>query len=447
VVSRVFKFILSKPVLLAILVGVLVIRPAAADELADLKMQLQELAKRVEILEQKRNQRRQQNIETENLAIDHVETDPNLRGTWQIPGTDTSLGVSGFVRAHMIYDIGPRPTSGGGDVASIHRSILEDTPEFENRGDVRIAGRDARFNIETFTPSTFGKIHTFLQTDFKGDPDEKASRAGTNRTVANLRHAYAEIGNFLFGHTYSAYLDNTVFGDKVDPTGPQGRTMIRQTQIRYTHHFDDEREWAFAIENPHADFVDADDDNLHDGYPDLAMHYRHETDRWMYQFGAMVRRMGIKQVEPFPADDEVFSWGLNTSGRYWFPNQRNRITWYLNFGDGIGRYLEAGRDQGASITPDGKLDTQFGYGGFVTFKHFWTDTLSSNFDLGMGFYDLNPDEDPEANKKLISSHMNLVWTPFSQVEMGLEYVWGRREVHDGRVGKVNRLVVNTQFNF
>jgi hypothetical protein len=223
--------------------------------------------------------------------------------------------------------------------------------------------------------------------------------------------------------------------------------MVRQAQIRYTHHFDEEREWAFAIENPHADFVDADDENMHDGYPDLAMHYRHETDDWMYQFGAMVRRYGIKQVDPIPADDKVFAWGLNTSGRYWFPNRRNRVTWYLNFGNGIGRFLEAGRDQGASITPEGKLDTQFGYGGFVTFKHLWTDTLSSNFDLGMGFYDLNPDEDPEANKKLFSSHMNLNWAPSRNIEMGIEYVWGRREVHDGRTGKVSRMVVNTQFNF
>ncbi len=167
----------------------------------------------------------------------------------------------------------------------------------------------------------------------------------------------------------------------------------------------------------------------------------------MHQFSAMVRRIGIKQELPVPADDSVMSWGLNTSGYYWFPNGRNRLTWYLNFGDGIGRYLEAGRDQGASITADGKLDTQFGYGGFVTFKHLWTDTLSSNVDFGFGLYDLNPGETADANKRLLSSHVNLIWVPHDQLEFGLEYVWGKREVHDGRKGYVSRLMMNSIFNF
>jgi hypothetical protein len=424
-----------------------IVFPAAADDIAELKKQLEILAQKVEILEQKRNQAREQMTNTESVPVKDMVLAGDVPGSWKIPGTDTSMSISGFIRAHMIYDLGPRPSSNGGDVASIRRALLKDNPEYNIRRQVRLGGRDARFNLETFTPTEFGPMHTFIQTDFKGDPDNKGSRATTNRTAANLRHAYGELGNFLMGQTYSAYLDNTVFGDKVDATGPQGRTMVRQGQIRYTHHFDEQREWAFAIENPHADFINADDDNMHDGYPDLTMHYRHETDGWMYQFGAMVRRMGINQVDPFPADDEVFGWGLNHSGLYWFPGEKDRLTWYLNFGDGIGRYLESGADQGASITADGKLDTQFGYGGFFTYKHWWTETISSNFDFGMSAFNLNPDEDPGANKRLLSSHINMIWTPIKQLEFGLEYVWGHRKVHDGRTGYVSRVQVNSIFNF
>lgn len=434
----------SRMLLVILLTGILT-TPASGDELADLKKQLETLMSKVEQLEEKRGEKRTAKVET--IPVEDLVMAGQVPGTWKIPGTDTSIGISGFVRAHAIYDIGPRPSSAGGDVASINRALLEDDPEYNIRGDVRLAGRDARFNIETYTPTNLGLMHIFMQTDFKGDPDNKASRATTNRTAANVRHAYVELGDFLLGQTYSVYLDRSVFGDKVDATGPQGRTMIRQGQIRYTHHFEDGREFAIALENPHADFVDADDENMVDGYPDLAMHYRNETDQRMFQFGAMFRRMGIKQVDPIPADDSVFSWGLNTSGYYWFPSMRNRLTWYLNFGDGIGRYLEAGRDQGASITADGKLDTQYGYGGFLTFKHLWTDTLSSNFDFGMGFYDLNPEESPDANKRMYSSHVNLIWVPHNQLEFGLEYVWGKREVHDGRKGYVSRLQVNSIFNF
>ena len=421
--------------------------PVSADEIADLKKQLEILAQKIEMLEQNRNEAQVLQVSTETVPVKDMVLAGDVPGFWKIPGTDTSMNISGFIRTHMIYDLGPRPSSNGGDVASIRRALLEDDPEYNNRGQVRLGARDARFSIETYTPTDFGQMHTFIQADFKGDPDNKAARATTNRSNANLRHGYGELGNFLMGHTYSAYLDNTVYGDKVDATGPQGRTMVRQAQIRYTHHYDDERELAFAIENPYADFFFANDENSHDGYPDLTMHYRHETDGWMYQFGAMVRRMGIKQVDPFPADDEVFGWGLNHSGMYWFPEGKDRLTWNVNFGDGIGRYLESGAFQGASITPDGKLDTQFGYGGFMTYKHWWTETISSNLDFGMSAFKLNPDEDPRANKRLYSSHINMIWTPIKQLEFGLEYVWGHREVHDGRTGYVSRLQINSILNF
>ncbi len=430
-----------------VLLMVTIINTVSANEIADLKKQLELLAQKVEILELKRNKAQARQVTTETVPIKDVVTAGAVPSSWTIPGTDTSMRISGFVRAHMIYDLSPRPTSSGGDVASVHRAILENTPEYQNRGDTRLSGKDARFAIETFSPTDYGNMRTFIQGDFKGDPDNKGSRGTTSRTAFNLRHAYGEIGNFLIGQTYSTFLNNTVFGDKVDPTGPTGRTMIRQGQIRYTHRFDDEREWAFAVENPHADFVNADDENMHDGYPDLAMHYRHETDDWMYHFGAMVRRMGINEGIPGGAKDNITAWGLTTSGRYWFPDHRDRLTWYINLGDGIGRYLEGGRDQGASITPEGKLDSQFGYGGFVTYKHMWTDTISSNIDFGMGFYNLNPDEDAEANRKLFSSHMNIIWMPMEQLEFGLEYIWGYRVVHDGRTGDINRLMVNSIFNF
>jgi hypothetical protein len=432
----------------AVLIAALGTLPVLADEIDDLKAQLAELSRKVEQLEQKQKQEAlaaERTVPMEKIVLAGEE-----KGSWNIPGTDTSMRIEGFIRAHMIYDIGARPRSSGGDVASVHTALLPGDEGYDNHGEVRLAGRDARFDIETRTPTRLGAMHTFIQADFKGDPDNLGSRATTNRSAANLRHAYGEFGNFLAGQTYSNYLDSSVLGDKVDATGPTGRTMMRQGQIRYTHHLDDEREFAVALENPHGDFVDADDDNLHDGLPDLTMHYRNETHGWMYQFAGMMRRMGIN--DGMGLKDSATSWALNSSGMYLFPGERNRITWYLNLGDGIGRYLEGGKNQGASITPNGKLDAQFGYGGFMTYKHWWTDTLSSNLDFGMGVYDLNrydvnPYEDPEANRHLYSSHVNVIWTPIEQLEFGLEYVWGRRVVYDGRVGEINRLQINSIFNF
>ena len=433
-------------VLSALALACLLAPAAPADELGDLKRQLEDLSRRLAELERRRDEQATAARSAQAAPAEKPVRAGEVPGSWLIPGTLTSLRIDGFIRAHVIYDLGPRPTSSGGDVASVRRAILEGEPEYENRGDIRIAGRDARFNIASYTPTRFGRMHTFIQGDFKGDPDDKASRATTNRTAFTLRHAYGELGSFLFGQTYSAYLDNSVFPDKVDATGPVGRTMIRQGQIRYTRHIDDEREFVAALENPRGDFFEADDNNLHDAWPDLTVHYRRETDRWLYQFSGMLRRIGIK--DPLiGADDSVTGWGLNHSGMFHLPGSRDRVTWYLNFGDGLGRYLEGGADLGASIEPDGTLDTQFAYGGFVTYKHWWTRTLQSNLDFGISAFDLNPREDAEANERLLSSHVNLIWTPLSMLELGVEYVWGHRRVHDGREGYISRLQFNTIFSF
>jgi hypothetical protein len=413
--------------------------PVAADEIDDLKRQIEILASKIEQLEQQQQQEASAEVET--LEVKNVVLKGDRPKSIKIPGTDTSLSIGGRLESTFIYDIGPRPTSRGGDIASARRAVLEGTPEFNNRGDTRLTARNSRFNIVTTTPTRFGQLRTFMEGDFNGLPNNKGSRATTNRTAFGIRHAYGQLGNILFGHYWSTFMDRTVFPTKIDGTGPVGRTFIRQPQLRYTHDFGDGGEMAFALENPRADFDGADDENLHDGYPDLISYYRYESDRWHMQFSGVLRRMGINEGIPGGARDTVTAWGMNHSTSFLLPGSKDRITWYVLFGNGIGRYMEGGANQGATVTAEGKLDTQFSYGGFITYKHWWTDTLHSSIDLGVSFFNLNPEEVNDANTELYSSHLNLMWTPDDKLQFGIEYIWGKREVHDGRQGTINR----TQF--
>ena len=442
-----FKLLWSLTRLSTITAVLLVIStPATADELDDLKQQIQDLARKIELLENQRDQ--EQQTMADSLPANDVVMAGDMPGSIKLPGTDTSLRIGGFIESAFIYDIGPRPTSRGGDIASARSAVLEGEPEYENRGDTRFTARNSRFNIVTLTPTRFGNLRTFIEADFNGPPNDKGSRATTSRTAFGLRHAYGELGNFLMGHYWTNFSDNSVFPNKVNGTGPVGRTFMRQGQIRYTHEFDQGGELAIALENPHGDFVDADDLNLDDGYPDLTTHYRYEADRWHMQFSGMLRRMGRDDgIVDASNNDQVMAWGLNQSGAFLLPGIEDRISWYLIFGDGIGRYLEGGVDQGASVSADGQLDTQFGYGGFITYRHMWTDTLESNIDFGYSTFDLNVEEVGIANRKLYSSHVNLLWMPIASLEFGIEYAWAHRRVHDGREGSINRINAHSVFYF
>ena len=428
------------------LVGiVLSAAPVAADEIDDLKKQIEILAGKIAQLEEEQQQQELSNKET--VEVKDIMVSGDRPKSIKIPGTDTSLSIGGRLESSFIYDIGPRPTSRGGDIASARRAVLEGTPEFENRGDTRLTARNSRFNITTTTPTQFGRLRTFMEGDFNGLPNNKGSRATTSRTAFGIRHAYGQLGNVLFGHYWSTFMDRTVFPTKVDGTGPVGRTFIRQGQLRYTHGFENGGELAFALENPRADFDGADDENLHDGYPDLISYYRYESDRWHTQFSGLLRRMGRNDGFAGGVKDNVTGWGMNQSASFLLPWNEDRITWYLLFGDGIGRYMDGGSNQGASVNAEGKLDPQFSYGGFVTYKHWWTDTLASSFDLGYSFFNLNPEEEADANKKLLSSHLNLMWFPRDDLQFGIEYIWAKRQVHDGRRGTINRMQFITKIFF
>lgn len=481
--------------------------PVVADELDDLKKQVEILAKRIEQLEQQRNQNQlsdtPQAASTTGKALENtpipadddevrgsvkqkpgtavvanvnaassvgnVVTGGDAAGTFKLPATNTSVKISGYAQANFIYDVNGRPRSRGGDSANINTLPVEGDPDFEQRGESRFSARDSRLAVTTYTPTEYGLLRTVVEGDFNGPPNDKASRAVSNRTAFGLRHAYGQLGSFLAGQTYSNFMDFSVFPGKLDGAGPVSRTFIRQGQFRYIDQIDKEQEFAIAVESPRGDFHGADDDTLDDSLPDLTAHYRYETDRWHLQFSTVLRRLGIDDGlsdnlntnavaqsddgdliqlgKPKGLEDNAFAWGLNQSGSFLLGDSRDRIAWYAILGDGIGRYIEGGLDQGASINALGKLDTQFGYGGYITFQHWWTETLQSNIDFGLGKYNLNPEESPSANENLYSSHTNLIWTPIEKFLFGFEYAWGHREVHDGREGDLDRFMFTSMFYF
>jgi len=437
------------------------ISAVAADELKDLKREVAELTRKIELLEQQQVATRKAIEPVVMAEMDDYVVAGNQPGTIKLPGSETSFRFQGFVQADYVYDIGPRPTARGGDAAVVQTAMLEGNPEYEMRGDARLNARNTRLGFVTTTPTAYGLLRTQIDGDFTGPPNDKASRATTSRTTFGLNNAYAEWGNFLTGQAGSNFQDLSVLPIFIAAPGPAGQVFVRQGQVRYTLRFGTGQRLALALENPKGDFADSGDSNLDDGLPDLTVHYRHETDRWHYQFGGLLRRIGIDEGINGGKDDTVGAWGLTHSGSYKMFDTQDRLSWSLVMGNGLGRYLDISNNQGASLDSEGKLNAQLSYGGFLAYRHWWNTTLQTNMYLGMSVNDVNPplgaghtgagvtDEDntPDVNRRLYSAHMNLVWFPVERVRLGVEYIWARREVQDGRSGGINRIQMNSLFYF
>jgi len=120
----------------------------------------------------------------------------------------------------------------------------------------------------------------------------------------------------------------------------------------------------------------------------------------------------------------------------------------FNYGNALGRYMEA-EFADAFIDPDTRtIETNVQWGGLVSYKHFWLDTLRSTlvYSYAERDNDLTYVADT-VDKKYQSFHANLMWSPVSQVSMGLGYIYATREVENGADGDINRLQLGFQYSF
>jgi hypothetical protein len=51
------------------------------------------------------------------------------------------------------------------------------------------------------------------------------------------------------------------------------------------------------------------------------------------------------------------------------------------------------------------------------------------------------------NKEVVTSHVNLIWSPVAFIDAGIEYMWGQRKTLAGIYGKQQVLISKFAFKF
>jgi hypothetical protein len=211
------------------------IQPANAsseDELRLLREQMAQMAKRLEELESKQADTQEQVQKTQDSA---VITSGKSPGSFILPGTGTSVEISGYVKADFIYDL----NEGNGDV--FVPEAISTSGKDEKR--FRAHARQTRLRVKTSTPTDMGPLKTLIEGDFFGSG---GNQVFSNSTSFRLRHAWASIGGLSAGQYWSNFMPIESYPGTIDFNGPAGLPFIRQaiqrTQCR-RHLFRDHRRW------------------------------------------------------------------------------------------------------------------------------------------------------------------------------------------------------------
>ena len=308
--------------------------------------------------------------------------------------------------------------------------------------DLDMHAKESRINFRSEHLLDSGdKITSFVEMDFLLSPggDERVSNSYNPR----LRHAFVTYNNWLFGQTWSTFQNVGALAENVDFVGPaEGTVFERQAMIRYSN-----GPWQFAIENPETTVTPnggggriISDDN---GIPDIVARYTHSGDWGNFVVAGIARNLSYDT----PAQDESTSgYGLSLSGKFMFG--KNDLRWMLSGGSGMGRYMGLNTANGAVIEANGSLEAIDSMGGFISYRHLWSDKWRSNFTYSR----LDVDNDTAltgmgVTKQAQSAHVNLIYSPLPKLDVGFEYMWAEREIESGADGTLNRIQVMSRYSF
>src|SRR5258705_12807618 len=148
------------------------------------------------------------------------------------------MQLGGYFKTDFIYDLKPA----GNTDSFIPSSIPIPSPVTVNNSTVSV--RPSRLSLDFRVPSAkVGEVRFYVEADL----------FGTNSTTPRLRHAYAQVRNFLVGQTFSNFMDPDAFPDTLDFQGPNGMVSVRSPQLRYGFALSPSTTFYISVEKPSSD--------------------------------------------------------------------------------------------------------------------------------------------------------------------------------------------------
>lgn len=362
--------------------------------------------------------------------------------------------------------------------------------------------RETRLNVETRTPTAWGEARTFIEFDFAGTNFSSNYEHVSNNLPPRLRFAYGTLGGFLAGQANSNFSDPDANTETLDFGGDTGQAgPSRVAQIRYTIAGPWGSAWSVSAEQPTTDILTPagatiENDTifpitasvtpclgvgatgfgtnatcsvtalpLKNTAPNLAF-----ASYWAQPWGHIdfrgAIRPGLTLADGRFVAQNYVGYGGGISGDIkpgWFGWNKDDIVFQATAGNGLGRYLNDSSNgalatnflqspASAAAATQVRTSTIPGFGASTGYQHWWLPNLRSNITGGIMYYSIpsnvvGPSGSLQLNKRLITAHANLIWSPVAFVDWGVEYMYGQRTVVANLKGNEQALIGKFRVKF
>lgn len=359
-------------------------------------------------------------------------TDPELKGFFAIPGTETLIRLGGYAKLDAIAD-----SRAAGDTEQFIPSSMPVGGPHRDVSHFGMHAKQTRFSFEARRPTTHGNLRFYLENDFFGSSDSYQFR---------LRHAYGQLGNTYAGYGYSTFMDADSLPDTLDFAGPGAAGYLLVAGIHHSFALGKGNTLTLAAEDPESQLANAGEtDSSVERLPDISLVARMERDWGHLQLGAVARSLGY---DGDGRSDHTFGGGLQLSGSFSVA-ERDLLLFGLVGGKGIARYTAdlTGSGLDAAIDADGRLKALPLYGGFFGYTHYWSDMWRSNLIYGQLHMDDSNALALDAFRRSRYGALNLIWSPAPSWTMGMEVLYGQQQLQDGRNADTLRVQGSLQYSF
>ncbi|WP_180130082.1 MULTISPECIES: DcaP family trimeric outer membrane transporter [unclassified Acinetobacter] len=336
-------------------------------------------------------------------------------------GADVSL--YGFVRGDANYII----EGADNDFNNVH------TSKEEARDKLRATAKTTRFGLD-FTAPVGGddKVGGKIEVDFNGSGE-----------TIRLRHGYLTFNNWLFGQTTSNFLSNHA-PEMIDFNTNLGGGTTRIPQVRYNYKLAPDTQLFVSAEEGDSKGTVAADPTYR--LPNLTAKV---TQGFAAGKGTASARALVENYKSKVADDTETAWGVAAGASYAVTDQL-KLNGDVSYTEGNSNYLY-GSNSAYSVV-DGNIEQNKFTAVQVGATYKFNEKLRSTLAYGALFADdgsayAKDASNSNANEEAQQAWINFIYAPVKPVELGLEYVNGKRKNFAGESYNDDRVGLMAKYSF
>ena len=401
---------------------------ATADQKAVAQLRAEVAELKALIKQQQQVQVQQQQVQVQQQAeILQVKTRPAVQPVSTLAGLKSKSGADvnlyGFIRGDANYIIEGFDGDFGGVASSTGAT----------KDKLRATAKTTRFGLD-FTAPVGGdnKVGGKLEVDFAGAGDSESLR---------IRHAYLTYNSWLFGQTTSNFLSSHA-PEMIDFSTNAGGGTARVPQVRYNYKLAPQTQLFVSAEEGDSKIATAGDVQYR--LPNLTAKL---TQGFAEGKGSASARALVENYKSKLADDTETAWGVAAGASYAVTDQL-KLNGDLSYAEGNSNYLYAANNayvvDGNNIEQNKFSAVQVG----ATYK--FNEKLRSTVAYGALFADDGSrfaTLSPAQNEEVQQAWLNIIYAPVKPVELGVEYVNGKRKTFGGNSYKDDRVGLMAKYSF